>query len=844
MPMLSDPDQKLDQEFSTLSQLPKSLKLPFLREQISNDSLDTEFCDGPVDETASLHISSNVDNPEPLNFSEPISRQDLIQRLKRSQSPSWQRNSKVSTNSHFSSLAMLAFYKSGKLWKRVADFWKMERNLQCCHSKTDPGFLRQSSENYTSTNDHAKLDGLFDALPARSPSFQKSFRNDGALLPAFELEQDVAERMDIDEAPKSNADIGREIERPRSALHAGDFTQEAPRSNEFPHAFHEDLQRIERSSKSSHLGSSPTTPWYRPLPSPHPESYVGQKSPSIDIPKSPHSDRRPTRNRAPSLQSYSSSFILKPPTSPLVQQSNNEDLDFSPIDISSSPSKFNRRHTLPPHGFQSMKYPVQPLTLAQAARQPPSLQREPSLPFQAHQPRRSYGGGSSFPSSPSPQTPNFLRSRRPSYASEASPISASMVGSYEESILRGRMSATPSKPLDFTAQIGALGRGDFKPKMPAHVTIDFPAVYYSWQSGSGGSTFDEPAPYVGIIDIEHKLTPPQPKERRRRRKEKRLLDVEDPSGEAPSRQRESRREEKRKRRSPSPLIRTPLGGCYQIPQAGQLQILIKNPHKTAVKLFLVPYDLEGMQPGTKTFVRQRCFSAGPIIEKPLTSQPLLDSKLESKVFQDTKTKRTLRYLIQLNICSPSKGKFYLYKHMHVVFANRVPDNKEKLQSENIWPEPRYSLYKPSTSAESITASAASKASMEGTLRRRSYGGPSLDGQAMDAFDGIPSLPKTESRSAGRETFPPVPLIPPGIRRDGALAIKQHTRQIPMENSELSLALRGQLSEGSDAYTKLNKGDIGYGGVFGRPGTPEPGEGLLARRLKGLDGELSPKDASL
>ena len=421
-----------------------------------------------------------------------------------------------------------------------------------------------------------------------------------------------------------------------------------------------------------------------------------------------------------------------------------------------------------------------------------------------------------------------------------------MVGSYEESILRGRMSTTPSKPLDFTAQIGALGKGEYKPKMPAHVTVEFPAVYYSWQSTSGGSAFDEPAPYVGIIDIEHKLPTPPPKEKRRRRKEKRLLDDEDALGEVSNRQRESRREEKRKRRSPSPLFNAPWGGCYQIPQAGQLQILIKNPNKTAVKLFLVPYDLEGMQPGTKTFVRQRCYSEGPIIEKALTSQPPLESTLESKLFQDSKSKRTLRYLIQLNICCTSKGKFYLYKHIHVVFANRVPDNKEKLQSENIWPEPRYSPYKPNVSSDNVIASSEARIEADEMLRRRSYGGTkveALDDPAMILLGGV-SHSRPEALSAGLKSFAPVLPISFGHRREQAVAGIRNTGGGSNEDVQPNLTLRTQIRDGFDTYTKLNRGDIGYGGVYGRPGTPEPGDGLLARRLKGLDGEISPTNSSL
>lgn len=44
-------------------------------------------------------------------------------------------------------------------------------------------------------------------------------------------------------------------------------------------------------------------------------------------------------------------------------------------------------------------------------------------------------------------------------------------------------------------------------------------------------------------------------------------------------------------------------------------------------------------------------------------------------------------------------------------------------------------------------------------------------------------------------------------------------------------------DSNDSWGKLSRGEAGYGGVFGRPGTPEPGEGLLARKLKRLDVEM-------
>ena len=401
-----------------------------------------------------------------------------------------------------------------------------------------------------------------------------------------------------------------------------------------------------------------------------------------------------------------------------------------------------------------------------------------------------------------------------------------MVGSYEESILRGRMSTTPSKPLDFTAQIGALGKGNCKPKYPAHVSLEFPAVYYSWSSHLG-SSLDEPSPYVGLIDLEHKLPAPTPREKRKRRERQRLEDLGGLSEASNGSQRESRRKEKRRRRTPSPSGFL-TGGCYRIPQQGQLQILIKNPYKTAVKLFLVPYDLDGMEAGTKTFVRQRCYSAGPIIEKPLTSRS--ESSLETRsVSADSKSKPTLRYLIQLNICCPSRGRYYLYKNIHVVFANRVPDDKERLQNEILWPEPRYSPWKPAGS-ESTTPLT------EKIMRSRSYG----DHKPAAQYDVMDGLSFGGSRN-DIETFSPMPMTPFQLSRTDLEENEADPspRQKVMQPADKGLNLESnEVSQGlaniSNTYAKLNRGEAGYGGIFGRPGTPEPGKGLLARRLRGLD----------
>jgi hypothetical protein len=157
----------------------------------------------------------------------------------------------------------------------------------------------------------------------------------------------------------------------------------------------------------------------------------------------------------------------------------------------------------------------------------------------------------------------------------------------------------------------------------------------------------------------------------------------------------------REKHDKSPTMAKALsGGAYRVPQKGQLQVIIKNPNKTAVKLFLVPYDLEGMVPGMKTFVRQRSYSSGPILE---AATPEGNMKLAAR--DPLSTKDILRYLIHLKFCCTSKGRYYLYDNIRVVFANRVPDGKEKLRNEIQLPEPKFSPHMPPVSSHSRTSSA-------------------------------------------------------------------------------------------------------------------------------------------
>lgn len=693
-----------------------------------------------------------------------------------------------------------------------------------------------------------------EKVPTRSAN-SKSTDTTFPLLPAAEIQGLMPP------GPASNDDLlsqAMEIQRPRSALHAGDFDEKRPGKQTEEIADAESrlpLQiRTESSQTSGPLGRSPTTPWYEPPPSFTDRTF--EHTGFRDRDAYPHEGFGPSRSRAPSIGSFtSSSYVLKAPTTPLVQAVTNADFDFLSRDRSLSPGKNNRRHTLPPHALSSLYDPASPPDIRYQLTPSRTWQRDHRAAL-GHNYRRSLASTGSIQQTATSPNSAFSRSRRTSFSSEASPLQhATMVGSYEESILRGRMSTAPSKPLDFTAQIGVLGKGNCKPKCPPHITVPFPAVYYNWSVGIGRQpTTDEPSPYVGQIDLQESsaLAPHRTRDRDAA-SEEHDGQVHLPETESclPSAQQNALpKHRKRRRTSPS---RSPPDGSYRIPEQGQLQIIIKNPNKTAVKLFLVPYDLGGMEPGTKTFIRQRLLSAGPIIDSPLGSKL---AARRSSLF-DTNQKHTLRYLIHLNICCPARGRFYLYQHIRVVFANRVPDNKEQLRTETQIPEPRFSPWKPHSLSRQ-TSGAGARFTAEKAFRRRSSGfGFGEDIKAPWSTDGFSSGAPFSFHGDGAPPVPPIPFHLPSRNRseadhsgggilDDAMDVdsSRPTTASDLQSPEngkrtcrgcvpLSESLRRDSSSGLGEYEKLNRGDVGYGGLYGRPSTPEPGAGLLARRLKGL-----------
>ncbi|KAL8766830.1 MAG: hypothetical protein Q9209_006488 [Squamulea sp. 1 TL-2023] len=704
MPILEDPERRFAR---TVQSIPSS-NINTVKPKISEESIRTEFCDGFLPDVPSWDTmdGSQKDNG-PVQGGGGVctsDRNELMEMIKRGESPTW----------------------------------LPSKTLQEEYSKIQHGG------------------------PALIPPSKSTCYDPNALLSAG-FQNTANDRCTAELSPPS------EIKRPRSALHAGDFIGDSHNATPAPQQLPASLESSDVSAQRT-IGASSASPWNIPFQPPHHSHVV---SPTSEKSISLRSGAIPSRSRAPSLNSLSSSYVAKAPTTPLIQQSNNTDLDFSPIDPSRSPSGLNRRHTLPPRPLSGSQEQISnnQLTLhASAARQPPFLRSNPASPYQIHRPHRSLTTTWSLQGSLSPQRTSLLSSRRQSLSSEASPLqNASMVGSYEESILRGWMSTAPSKPLNFTAQIGVLGRENCKPKCPAHVTVPFPAVFYSWNRSIGRrdtNVDDEPSPYVGHIDLSQLPAPAESKKTHQSRSKspqahngraigahELQTQVETVTESDQVARSMSSSHRKRRRTSPPP---SSLQEGYRIPQKGQLQIVIKNPNKTAVKLFLVPYDLENMPVRTKTFLRQKCYSTDPIING-LTSEHILEPG-RSFGMSTPKSKPTLRYLIHVNICSPSSGRFYLYQHIRVVFANRVPDNKEQLQTEIQTPQPRYSTYNSSLSLSRSVSSSGAGFVGERAYRRRSSGfGVGIEG--MDDSHSQALANGTSFPSIYNSPLPPVPDIP-------------------------------------------------------------------------------------
>ncbi|XP_065662323.1 atos homolog protein A isoform X2 [Hydra vulgaris] len=130
--------------------------------------------------------------------------------------------------------------------------------------------------------------------------------------------------------------------------------------------------------------------------------------------------------------------------------------------------------------------------------------------------------------------------------SKSAPASTSLLGNFEESVLKGRMPINRNLE-GFRAELGA--SGSFCPK---HVVLPIKVHYFQLSEDKS-----VPSPYLGHISLCDSLLP---------------------------------------------------GRKYRVPKKGTVQLTVFNPNDTVVKMFIVLYNYTDMPPSSRTFLRQRIFS--------------------------------------------------------------------------------------------------------------------------------------------------------------------------------------------------------------------------------------------
>ncbi|ORX40030.1 hypothetical protein BD324DRAFT_607160 [Kockovaella imperatae] len=262
--------------------------------------------------------------------------------------------------------------------------------------------------------------------------------------------------------------------------------------------------------------------------------------------------------------------------------------------------------------------------------------------------------------SPSPRSPSSMTCSPP--LSRSHPL----LGSYTLSLLHSRMShahaphSVPSTSSSgFSLHLGAIGKGkDCPPELryPKAESIPFQATYYDIEdSGKGKGAIQ--TPWVGTIDLEHHLFD-------------RYSASHTLSSELPP---------------------PPIHPGFKIASFGQLQILIKTA-KSAVRVFVLPYDLRRLPIGGRLLARERTFVDGRSSDTSQKGSLRFSIQVQFACLPDEQdpleegSSTTRHHRIGINHQTstpehPVKKAYFVSRSIKVVFTSSPPESHEVQTSE-------------------------------------------------------------------------------------------------------------------------------------------------------------------
>ena len=187
-------------------------------------------------------------------------------------------------------------------------------------------------------------------------------------------------------------------------------------------------------------------------------------------------------------------------------------------------------------------------------------------------------------------------------------------------------------------------------------------------------------------------------------------------------------------------------GLHRVPTRGVVQAIVYNPERTGIKLFLVGYDLRDMPPNTQYV--QRFGSVLSLMHcSTFIRQRTVVQALRGADGQLTPVARALRYLIHLRFVCTKPGHVYLHKSIQLVFAHRLPDDHEKLETVTDGPtNPRFWPCSPQRQQDLVPRSRP----LESPLRRTLSGRSQLSVSFGSASSFQPRPRECSSRDGGAE----------------------------------------------------------------------------------------------